>query len=113
MLSVVSDGCLSASMSLSSSMVHRKGAKPRRLCSARASLNGMMRLYCNQSLTPFYWVLLMMIRPIDPSIKVQLSINASFELEPTLGNGETLYISKVSVGGLTQAGSTYRKHGKA
>ena len=49
---------------------------------------------------------------MDPLIKVQLSINASFELEPTLGNGETLYISEISVGGLAQAGSTYRKHRK-
>ena len=49
---------------------------------------------------------------MDPLIKVQLSINASFELEPTLGNGETLYISEISVGGLAQAGSTCRKHRK-
>ena len=50
---------------------------------------------------------------MDSSIKVQLSINASFELEPTLGNGETLCVSEFSVGGLAQAGSTYRKYGKA
>ena len=50
---------------------------------------------------------------MDSSIKVQLSINASFELEPTLGNGETLCISEISVGDLAQAGSTYRKRGKA
>ena len=55
----------------------------------------------------------MAIRPMDSSIKVRFSINASFELEPTLGNGETLYISEISVGDLAQAGSTYRKHGKA
>ena len=55
----------------------------------------------------------MMIRPMDTSIKVQLSINASFELEPTLGDGETLCISEISVGGLAQAASTYRKYGEA
>ena len=54
----------------------------------------------------------MMIRPRDSSIKVQLSINASFELEPALGNGETLCMSEISVGDLAQAGSTYRKYGK-
>ena len=51
----------------------------------------------------------MMIRPKDASMKVQLSINASFELESTLGNGETLCISEISADGLAQAGSTYRK----
>ena len=110
MFSVVSAACPSDFMSLSSLMVQRGGAKPKQFCSARASLNGKMRLYCDRSLTPFYWMLLMMIRPVDSSIKVQLSINASFELEPTLGDGETLYISEISVGGLAQAGSTCRKH---
>jgi hypothetical protein len=55
----------------------------------------------------------MMIRPMDTSIKVRLSINASFELEPTLGNGETLCMSEISAGSLAQAGSTYRKRSKA
>ena len=55
----------------------------------------------------------MMIRPMDSSIKVQLSINASFELEPTLGSGEALCISEISVGGLARAGSTYRMSGNA
>ena len=50
---------------------------------------------------------------MDSSIKVQLSINASFELEPTLGNGETLCISEISMSRLAQAGTTYRKDGKA
>ena len=113
MLPVVSDACPSAFMSLSSSTVQREGVKPRRPCSARASLNGKMKLYCDRSLTPFYCVLLIMIRPMDTSIKVQLSINASFELEPTLGNGETLCISEISVGDLAQAGSTYREYGEA
>ena len=61
---------------------------------------------------PLYWVLLIIIRPLDSSIKVQFSINASFELEPTLGNGETLCCSEISVGDLAQAGGTYRKYGK-
>ena len=113
MLSVGSGVCPSAFMSLSSSMVQGEGAKPRRLCSARASLNGKMRLYCDRSLTPFCCVLFIMISPMDSSIKVQLSINASFELEPTLGNGETLCISEISVGDLAQAGSMYREYGEA
>ncbi|KIJ65765.1 hypothetical protein HYDPIDRAFT_151374 [Hydnomerulius pinastri MD-312] len=45
--------------------------------------------------------------PRDSSVMVRLSINASFEFEPTLGNGETLCVSEISVGGLAQAGSTY------
>ena len=49
---------------------------------------------------------------MDRSIKDQLSINASFELEPMLGNGEILCISEISVGDLAQAGSTYRKRVK-
>ena len=55
----------------------------------------------------------MIIRPVDSSIKVQISIRTCFELEPTLGDGETLCISEISVGGLAQAGSTCRKYGKA
>ena len=47
-----------------------------------------------------WFVALMIYRPSNPSAKVQLSVRASFEFSPMLGNGEVLRTVEICVGDL-------------
>lgn len=55
------------------------------------------------------WFLALIIsRPSGPSAKVHLSVYASFEFSPMLGNGEVLRTVDICVGNLVD--DTHRKH---
>jgi hypothetical protein len=55
-----------------------------------------------------WFVALMISRPSEPSAKVQLSVCASFEFSPMLGNGEILRTVEICVGDLLD--NTHGEH---
>ena len=55
-----------------------------------------------------WFIALMVSRPSEPSAKVELSVCASFEFSPILGNGEVLRTVEICVGELID--NTHSKH---
>ena len=85
---------------------HRTQNKPVRLHDSIVEWDDRIQLW--DILYSTWFVTLMISRPSDPSAKVQLSVCASFEFSPMLGNGEVLHTVEICVGDLID--NTLSKH---
>ena len=80
--------------------------KPLRLHDSIVEWDDVIQLW--DILYSIWFVALMISRPSEPSAKVQLSVCASFEFSPMLGNGEVLRTVEICVG--DSIDNTHSKH---